>query len=342
MLTERQKLILLAVIDDYIVSAEPVGSRTVSKKKNVGFSAATIRNEMADLEEMGYLEQPYTSAGRIPSQKGYRFYVDHLLTPQLWTRNDIFRLELQPIDFDDLEEIFQQTISILSELTNYMTIALAPKSFEHRLKHIQIIPLNDRYAVFILVTNTGYVEQRRILIPEGISASHLERFVNFLNHHLQGMQLSEIKKVMDQKWSKEFERYIDHLDTMIDIFIRIIEQDKEERVYMSGTTRILEQPEFQDVEKMRVLLDLIEETDTISQLIESNTTGVQVRIGRENHHQSFNHCSIISASYMINGEPVGSIGVLGPTRMDYSKVIGLIDFLSKDLTNRLHKWVDGS
>lgn len=343
MLTERQKLILLAVIDDYILSAEPVGSRTVSKKKNVGFSAATIRNEMADLEEMGYLEQPYTSAGRIPSEQGYRFYVDHLLTPQRWTENDIFHYELQHyIQLDDVEEVFRQTTNMLSELTNYMTIALAPKTFEHRLKHIQIIPLSDWYAVSIFVTNTGYVYQRRIMVPENISSAHLEQFVNFLNHHLQGLQISKLKQSVNENVIRELDHSVDRLEAMLKIFDQMIQQDGEDRIYLSGTTRILEQPEFQDVEKMKALLDLLEETDTISQLMEPASIGVQVRIGAENHLQSINHCSIISASYLINGAPVGSIGVLGPTRMDYSKVIGLIDFLSKDLTSRLHNWVDGS
>lgn len=343
MLTERQKSILLAVIDDYITSAVPVGSRTVSKKKNVGFSAATIRNEMADLEEMGYLEQPHTSAGRVPSQQGYRFYVDHLLTPQLWTENDIFHYEFQSaIELEDLEKIFQQTTTMLSELTNYMTITLAPKIVEHRLKHLQIIPLTDRYAVSILVTNTGYVDQRRIVVPDDVSPTNIEQFVNLLNHRLQGLRMSKLKQIVKQRLTKDLEQNMEHLELLLDIFDQIIDQDKEDRIYMSGTTRILEQPEFQDLEKMRLLLDLLEETETISQLVEPVTSGIQVRIGAENDLQSVNHCSIISASYMVNGEAVGSIGVLGPTRMDYSKVIGLIDFLSKDLTSRLRKWVEKS
>lgn len=345
MLTERQRLILLAVIDDYITSAVPVGSRTISKKKSIGYSAATIRNEMADLEEMGFLEQPHTSAGRIPSQKGYRFYVDHLLTPQPWTENDIFQYESQSsIEFDDLEEIFRQTTSVISELTNYMTITLAPKMVEHRLKHLQVIPLTERYAVSIVVTNTGYVDQRRIVVPKNVTVGNIEQFVNILNHRLQGLRMSKLKTAVEKKLIEELKRYVDHIESMLDLFHQIIDQigKEEERVYLSGTTRILDQPEFQDVEKVKSLLDLLEETEAISQLVESDSTGVQVRIGKENHIQSINHCSIISASYMIDGEPVGSIGVLGPTRMDYSKVIGLIDFLSKDLTSRLRKWAEGS
>jgi len=343
MLTERQKLILLAVIDDYITSAVPVGSRTISKKKSIGYSAATIRNEMADLEEMGFLEQPHTSAGRVPSQQGYRFYVDHLLTPQLWTENDIFQDSLQsPFEYEDIEQIFRQMTSVISKLTNYMTITLAPKMVEHRLKHFQLIPLTDRYAVSIVVTNTGYVDQRRIVVPEGITTSDIERFVNILNHRLQGLRMSKLKSVVSKRLKEELKQYVTNVDLMIKLFNQIIDHigKEEERVYFSGTTKILEQPEFQDVEKVKSLFDLLEETDVISRLVESDQDGVQVRIGEENDLKSINHCSVISASYMIDGEPVGSIGVLGPTRMDYSKVIGLIDFLSKDLTSRLRKWAE--
>src|SRR5690606_5880087 len=199
MLTERQKLILLAVIDDYITSAVPVGSRTVSKKKSIGYSAATIRNEMADLEEMGYLEQPHTSAGRIPSQQGYRFYVDHLLTPQSWTENEVFNYELQSsIEFENLEEIFRRLTSVISELTNYMTITLAPRMVEHRLKHLQVIPLTERYAVSIVVTNTGYVDQRRIIVPEEVTTEDIEHFVNLLNHRLQGLRMSKLKTIVEK------------------------------------------------------------------------------------------------------------------------------------------------
>ena len=343
MLTERQKLILLAVIDDYITSAVPVGSRTISKKENIGYSAATIRNEMADLEEMGFLEQPHTSAGRVPSQQGYRFYVDHLLTPQLWTENDIFRYSLQsPFEFEDLEEIFRQMTSVISQLTNYMTITLAPKMVEHRLKHFQVIPLTDRYAVSIVVTNTGYVDQRRIVVPKNVTTTDIEHFVNLLNHRLQGLRMSKLKSVVEKRLKAELKRYVAHIELMMDLFHQIIDHigKEDERVYFSGTTKILEQPEFQDVEKVKSLFDLLEETDVVSRLVESDSTGVQVRIGEENDLKSINHCSVISASYMIDGEPVGSIGVLGPTRMDYSKVIGLIEFLSKDLTTRLRKWAE--
>lgn len=341
MLTERQKRILWAIIDDYILSAEPVGSRTVSKKKGVGFSAATIRNEMADLEEMGFLEQPHTSAGRIPSQKGYRFYVDHLLTPYMWTKEELISLHAHySMKMDRVEQAIQHTTTILSQLTNYMTIVLGPKISENKLKHLQVVPLFERSAVSILVTDTGHVHQQRITVPEGVSLSTIEQLVNLLNYRLNGVPLAQLKKVVARELTDELLRHIEHYEKLTDLIDQMLKTEQEERIYTSGATRILEQPEFRNVEKMKSLLDLIEQNHTIAQLLEPGEEGVQVRIGNENHVESINHCSIIYASYLINGEPVGTIGVLGPTRMDYSRVIGLIDFLAKDFSNRLSTLYD--
>lgn len=336
MLTERQKRILWTIVNDYIVSAEPVGSRTVSKKEGVGFSAATVRNEMADLEEMGFLEQPHTSAGRIPSQKGYRFYVDHLLTPRLWRKEDLVLLhESYALQLDRLEEAIQHTTSLLSNLTNYMTIILGPKISENRLKHLQIVPLFDRSAISILVTDTGYVYQKRIMIPDGVPFNEAERLVHLLNYRLNGIPMSYLKKVVVKELKTELDQQFSEYGELNGFIDQILQAEKQERVYTSGATRMLDQPEFQDVGKVKMLLDLIEENQTMVELMEPVAEGVQVRIGNEIHHEAVTNCSIISASYMINGEPVGTIGVLGPTRMDYGRVIGLIDLLSKDFSRRL-------
>ncbi|RAL25841.1 heat-inducible transcriptional repressor HrcA [Thermoflavimicrobium daqui] len=336
MLTERQKRILWAIINNYIVSAEPVGSRTVSKKEGVGFSAATVRNEMADLEEMGYLEQPHTSAGRIPSQKGYRFYVDHLLMPQKWTSSDLLSFQqLFSQNIDRVELAIQHTSNILSQLTNYMTICLGPRVFIDRLNHLQVVPLSDRSAVSIAVTDRGYVQQHRITLPEDVSVSTIERLINLLNHRLKGISLSKLKATVHQELTNELKRYMDHYEQTLDLLDQILHIHHEERIYTSGTTRMLEQPEFQDVAKMKMLLNFLEEDQRLIQLLEPNTDGVHVRIGDEIHMEEVNHCSIITTSYMINGEPVGTIGVLGPTRMDYQRVISLIDILTQFFSQQL-------
>jgi heat-inducible transcriptional repressor len=338
MLTERQKRILWAIIDDYIVSAEPVGSRTVSKKEGVGFSAATVRNEMADLEEMGFLEQPHTSAGRIPSQKGYRFYVDHLLKPPMWTKDDVIAVQqFFSQKMDRIEQAIQQTSDILSQLTNYMTISLGPSINEDKLKHIQVVPLTERSAVSIVVTERGHVQQQRVNVTQEISLSTIESLVNLLNYRLNGVPLSKLKQVVTRELTDELKRHIDHYEQTLDLLDQILQLHYEERIYMSGTTRMLEQPEFQNIDKMKGLLRFLEEEQKVVELLEpAFQDGVQVRIGNEIHMEPINQCSIITASFEKDGELLGTIGVLGPIRMDYGKVISLINFLSKDITKRLY------
>lgn len=344
MLTDRQKRILWAVIDDYILTAEPVGSRTVSRKEGVGFSAATVRNEMADLEEMGYLEQPHTSAGRIPSQKGYRFFVDHLVTPKAWNEKELTQLHeffSSTNGTDHLEEVIQHTSGLLSQMTNYMGVIMGPKFEESSLKHLQIVPITERLAVAILVTNSGHVEQRKIVVPDGVTAQSMEKLVNFLNYRLQGVPLRQLGKRVALDYQEELKYHLDDLEPILLTMQQIFEHSQEDRLFMSGATRMLDQPEFQDVDKLKTILDLIEENNTMIHLMEPTIEGVQVRIGSELSLQEMDHMSFISAAYFYQGEAVGTIGVLGPTRMNYARVIGLIDLMSKDFSDRLKLLVDG-
>lgn len=338
MLTERQKKILQAVVDNYIMTAEPVGSRTVSKRKGVGYSAATIRNEMADLEEMGYLEQPHTSAGRIPSHKGYRYYVDHLLPPIRPRMSDIRKLKrLFAIQMDELEQVFQQTASILSKLTNYTTVILGPMVYEDRLRHLQVVPLSDNNAVVVIVTDAGHVEKKRFTVPEGISLSSIERLVNLLNYRLAGIALHQLKKTVQQELRDELARYVDQYEYLMKVIDEMLQKEQEERIYFSGTTNILNQPEFRDVEKVKRLFDLFDHTDVCLQLFGTTDSGVQVRIGKENRCEAVDNCSIISASYTVDGRSVGTISVLGPTRMNYKKVISILEVLTLDFSDHLRR-----
>ncbi|MEW9032126.1 MAG: heat-inducible transcriptional repressor HrcA [Planifilum fimeticola] len=338
MLTERQKKILQAVVDDYILTAEPVGSRTVSKRKGVGFSAATIRNEMADLEEMGYLEQPHTSAGRIPSHKGYRYYVDHLLPPLRPRTSDIRMLKrLFTIQMDELEQVFQETASILSKLTKYTTVILGPMVYEDKLRHLQVVPLSENNAVVVIVTDAGHVEKRRFTVPEEISLSSIEKLVNLLNHRLKGLPLHRLKQTVQQELQDELARYVDQYEYLMTMIDEMLRREQEERIYFSGTTNILNQPEFRDVEKVKRLFDLFDQTDVVLQLFGTTDSGVQVRIGKENRCEAVDNCSIISASYTVNGRSVGTISVLGPTRMNYKKVISLLEVLAIDFSDHLRR-----
>ncbi|WP_018130365.1 heat-inducible transcriptional repressor HrcA [Effusibacillus pohliae] len=342
MLSERQQLILRMIVEDYVHSAEPVGSRTISKRSEVSFSPATIRNEMADLEEMGYLEQPHTSAGRIPSQKGYRFYVDHLLHPFRLTPQELFQLKKIYVDkIDAMERVVQQTAQILSSLTNYTALVLGPQVHENKLKHLQLIPLSDRTAVAIIVTDTGHVENKKVTVPEGISPDEISRFVAILNDKMRDVPLQHVKSKLYSEIMSELNRYMNQFEGVMSLLDQIVEVEQEDRVYLGGTTNILNQPEFRDVEKLRPLLDMLEKNRTVFQLLsQQDTPGIQVRIGLENDLEQLKDCSVITATYHIDGKVAGTVGVLGPTRMEYRRVIGVMQQLTEllsDLLTRLHR-----
>ncbi|NOU95487.1 heat-inducible transcriptional repressor HrcA [Paenibacillus sp. LMG 31456] len=339
MLTERQRHILSAIVDDYIRSAEPVGSRSISKRGNVGFSPATIRNEMSDLEEMGFLEQPHTSAGRIPSHKGYRYYVDHLVTFGGLGQHEIDVLKLFFAEkMQEMEQVIQQVAMILSNLTNYTSIVMGPEMFGTTLRHLQLVPLNEQTAVAIVVTNSGQVENKTVSIPEGIPMSEIEKVVNLLNARLKNVPLLQFKSKLFTEIGEEMRSCISGYEEILTMLNGVIDQGEEDRIFLGGTTNMLTQPEFQDMEKVKNILDLLAETPTLAKLFTGASTGIQVRIGSENTMAAINDCSLITASYTFEGKHLGTIGILGPTRMDYGKVIHLLDHLSKDMTLVLERW----
>lgn len=339
MLTERQKLILSAIVDDYIRSAEPVGSRSISKRGTVGYSPATIRNEMSDLEELGYLEQPHTSAGRIPSHLGYRYYVDHLLQSGNVKPEEMAMLKAVLADrIMQIEQAMQQVAVITSQLTNLTSVVLGPEIFSTSLRHLQLLPLDERRAVAIIVTNTGHVENKVVTIPEGVPVHSIERTVAILNAKLKGVPLYQLKSKLYTEIAAEMRRHVDEFEQLITTIDSALEQDDEQRLFMSGATNMLNQPEFRDVEKAKPFLDLLDRSDLLVQIITDVGEGVQVRIGSENAVEAMKDCSLVTATYSLYGQPIGVIGVLGPTRMEYGKVIGLLKHFSQDLTAILEKW----
>ena len=339
MLTDRQRMILNAIIDDYIRSAEPVGSRSISKRGDVAFSPATIRNEMADLEELGYLEQPHTSAGRVPSTKGYRYYVDHLVQLKQLDDDDVHLVRSIVTDkMNQMEQVIQHAASILSSLTNYTSILLGPELFNTSLKHFGLVPLNATSAVAIIVTNTGHVENRTITIPPDLNMDEMQKVVNILNTKLVGVPLIRLKAKLYTEVGQELERHVDHYEGLISVLENALQNDEEQRIFMSGTTNMLTQPEFKDVDKVKTILDLLGEAPAIMKMFSTLPSGIQVRIGTENDHKAISDCSLITATYSIDGEPLGTIGILGPTRMEYGKVISLIDLISRDMGTLLSRW----
>ncbi|WP_046174143.1 heat-inducible transcriptional repressor HrcA [Domibacillus indicus] len=338
MLTDRQLFILQIIIDDFIRSAQPVGSRHLAKKNDVSYSPATIRNEMADLEEMGFLEKTHTSSGRVPSEKGYRYYVDHLLSPGSLRRSERTAIHSVFADRQEgLEKAIQNAATILSELTSYTSIVLGPKFNDNKVKSLQIIPIDAQTAVAIIVTNTGHVENRVFSLPEGIEPADIEKMVNILNDRLTGVPLSELRHKIYKETTELMRRHLRNYEAVLHMFAEASGGSPIGKLFIGGKTNIFNQPEFRDVEKVRLVMDMMEKEHDVYQMIRPTDAkaGVQVKIGTENAEQAMEDCSLITASYSVGDQPVGTIAILGPKRMEYSRVITLVDFLSHDMTNVL-------
>jgi heat-inducible transcriptional repressor len=338
LLTDRQVLIFQVIVDDFIRSAQPIGSRSLSKKEEISFSSATIRNEMADLEEMGFIEKTHTSSGRIPSEKGYRFYVDHLLSPPVLETGDVTKVKsIFAERIYELEKIVQKSARILSELTNYTSIVLGPAVRENKLKKIQIIPLYNDTAIAIIVTDTGHVENRMFHLPETMDPSEIEKLVNILNERLVGVPIVDLNEKIYKEVASLLRQHIYQYDSMLSTIADTFKLPTSNKLFFGGKTNMLRQPEFHDIEKIRSLMNMIEQEDGIYDLIQRNPIGINVKIGRENNNSAMENCSLITATYSVGTEQLGSIAILGPTRMEYSRVISLLKMLTGDLSTVLSK-----
>ncbi len=338
MLTERQLLILQFIIDDFIRSAHPVGSRTLAKKEGITFSSATIRNEMADLEELGLIEKTHISSGRVPSEKGYRFYVDHLISPEKISDSDLKKInEIFTEKIYELEKIVQNSAKVLSELTKYTAIVLGPTVNENKLNRFQIIPINEHTAVAIIVTNTGLIEHKIFTLPKAVHPSDIEKTVNILNERLIGVPISELQSKLMDEINSIFKEHVNNYEHIYRTLLDVLSVPASEKLYYSGQTNMLMQPEFQNIEKVQEIMSFIEEEDEFYQILRETPFGIQVRIGSENNVPVMDDCSLITATYNIGDEKVGTIAILGPKRMQYSRVISILKQLSKNLSFTLTK-----
>lgn len=344
MLTNRQLQILQVIVDDFVNSAQPVGSRQISKKEWVTFSPATIRNEMADLEELGFLEKTHTSSGRVPSEKGYRFYVDHLLQPKSMSDRDIGLIQsIFQNQIVEMEQVIRESANILSDLTSYTTILLGPNVSKHRVKRFQIVPLTEQTAVAIIVTDTGHVENRTITLPQGFVPSDIEKTVNILNERLVGVSLLELQKRLELETFEVLRQHLLTGDSIFQSLKNVVTVQNEGKIYFAGKTNMLNQPEFHDLNKVRTLMEMMEKESQVISLFHPEDTGIHIRIGSENNHLAMDDLSVITATYAIGNEQKGSIAIIGPTRMDYQRVISLLEMmrggLSRVLTNRVNDWL---
>ena len=340
-LDARKQKILQAIIQDYISSAEPVGSRTIARKYDLGVSAATIRNEMFDLEIMGYLEQPHTSSGRIPSLKGNRFYVDCLLKPTKITdaEKQFVRAWFQD-KVSSVDQIFQSTAKLLARITHNVTLVMASQRLNSKLKYIRFLPLDDRRAIMIVVTDTGQVENCIYPKPAGASLDDLNIIAQRLTNYLAGMAMDHI----DEKAIEAFhETIVDDVE-LYRLAFRAMGRafHKDQQFYKGGTMELLNKPEFKDVDILRVVFTMLEEQDVVANLLHDEGEGgaVTVRIGEEAKLSSINDCSIIEATFTDHDVVLGKLAVLGPARMEYAKIIGLLDFMKQHVTHMLAHYHD--
>lgn len=337
MLDERKIKVLCAVIDSYLREAEPVGSRTISKEYDLGVSSATIRNEMSDLEDLGYLNKTHSSSGRIPSDKAYRFYVNNILKAEK-IRMDIEKKEeikrILTKESREIDELIQNSAKILSAITSYTALALSPQIKEMKLKHIQLVPIDEREILVVLVGDSGIVKNTLFRLDQNISHEQLERISNFFNRKLKGLTITGIRERMSGEIFKEFYDYKSMLDRITPIIISSLEDNNDVEVYLDGVTRIFDFPEYRDAEKAKSFISFIEDKEQLLNVLLNNTLeqDIEIFIGDENIYETIKDCSLITTTYKLGNMTIGKIGVIGPTRMDYLTVIRSLKLFSANLS----------
>lgn len=338
---ERKERILRAIVQDYIGSAEPVGSRTIARKYDLGVSPATIRNEMADLEMLGYLEHIHTSSGRIPSSKGYRFYVDDLLPPpELGEEEKVQVRRWYEERVRRIEEVFKETARLISRMTRNLSFVLAPQMAQAAFRCLQFLPLDERRAIAVLMTDAGFVENRIVAIPDGATFEDFQRMARAINDGLAGKTLDAIPAATLKRIRREIGDAALY-EAALEVIHRALDTEKRERLYLGGTTEMLEQPEFHDVERVKEILLMLEEEQLLKDILYAHQgEGLRVSIGRENRYHGIQDCSVITATYHLDGELLGTIAVLGPTRMEYEKTMTLLDYMNSHLSEvvRMFRW----
>lgn len=342
MLNERKLRILQAIIQDYIETAAPVGSRALSKRYDFGISPATIRNEMADLEDLGFIIQPYTSAGRVPSDKGYRLYVDQFMPVKKIKaiKQDYFVLDLLQ-EIGEIEQILEYSTKILSQLTNYTAIALTPQVRESKLKCVQLIPVDCNHMVMIIITDNGVIKKPIVGLNDEISEDNIQIVSNFLNDRLYGLSVKNIGTELVKTLSEELMHFSSLIKKIISEIFRSLDEINDIDIFFNGAMNIFNFPEYNDILKAKSFLELLEERELLSSLITSfEDEGLNISIGSENMYEELKDCSLVTATYKVDDTILGWLSVIGPTRMDYSTVVSVMTQVSRfiiELLNNKYK-----
>lgn len=334
-LDERKKQILESIIRDYVETAEPVGSRAVVRKHSLKISAATVRNEMADLEEMGYLEQPHTSAGRIPSEKGFRYYVDCMMEKELPDDEEVELLHQTISDnYDDWHNLVQNIAQFIAQVTNYVAFIIVPSVKISQFQFMQIIPLQDNQALVLLVTDVGVIMHRKISIPASVNVEDLQIISEVFTQVFRGKKLLDMGRTELQTIRDSLARRQKVMDLVLEALHLLMEGSSDEKVIISGALNILNEPEFKDTDKIKRILSILAQDGGLKDVIPDQIRNdVDIRIGQENSLHDIKEMSLVYAGYRMSGD-MGKIGLIGPVRMEYWKAAGTVESV-RDIVEKI-------
>jgi heat-inducible transcriptional repressor len=325
-LDERKQSILESIIRDYVATAEPVGSRAIARNHSLSVSAATVRNEMSDLEQMGYLEQPHTSAGRIPSQQGLRYYVDFMMKSEQLSDEEMERLnQVLRSKMRDLEEAVHSIGQCIADMTNYVSFVVIPAIHLERIANIQVYPLQEGLALLVVLTDLGGLLYEKMAVSVQITPRDLQAASAAFRRILSGTHLHAIRRTDLHVLREQFHKHQQLLEQILQALENMQDNDQEEKVLINGVLNILNEPEFKNIEKLRYLLALFEGKETVKQLLpEEAQNAVDIRIGRENTVEGSREFSLVFSGFKAS-EQYGKIGLLGPVRMEYWKAAGTVE-----------------
>ena len=341
-LGERKMKILHAIIQTYLETGEPVGSRTISKYTDLNLSSATIRNEMADLEELGYILQPHTSAGRIPSDKGYRLYVDMLMEEKEQELNEMQEQMLEKAD--KMELLLKQAAKVLANNTNYATMISTPMNSANKIKFIQLSQVDEEQIIAVIVLGGNVIKNKIITVGEELSSENLLKLNMLLNTTLNGMSIEEINLGLIARLKEQAGIHSKVISNVLDAVADAIQIDEDMQIYTSGATNIFKYPELSDKQSAQEIISAFEEKQQLTELVtqtlsQEENTGIQVYIGDETPVQTMKDCSVVTATYELGDGMKGPIGIIGPKRMDYEHVLKSLKHLQNELDAIFHKKV---
>lgn len=338
-LSDRKLKILKAIIDDYIDTGIPVGSRTLSKKDEIKYSSATIRNEMADLEEMGYLEKPHTSAGRMPSDRAYRLYVDRLMhIGEISDAEAAFIRQYFNTRLNEIGEVLDNAAKALSDATNHIALITSPDLSDVTLKRIQLVKITETRAMLIFVTDSGLLQDALITVPAKLNAEHMERMSNMLTDMVKDVPLDQAVERIQKNCG---DALMEHQFVIGEVFDAINMRREKKKLFLEGAKNIFNYPEYKDIAKAQHFLQVLEQKELNDPMFgDATEMEFSIKIGKENLDSDFHEMSIVTATYKIGDRNIGSYGVIGPTRMDYSQVLSVLQYVGMSLNGILSCLID--